>query len=229
MSLSNRCKNFLSVLRTTGIGGVFFLLPLIVIGVLLGKIAQVCVITARWIDSYLPFHSVNAYSILLAIGFASILFLCFLAGVIAKRSIARQFTQKIEKYLLIVFPRYAVVKDQLSGNIGGHPYHENLKPILVNGVDEMTRLGLEVERDTTGSVTVYFPGSPDPWSGFVAIVPANRIVPIQVDFLAAFSTMERLGREFQAVTRWSELSSREEISPKRVVPGNSVMPGSSDE
>ncbi len=215
MSISNRCKNFLGVLRTTAIGGLFFLLPLIVIGVLLGKIAQVCVATARVVDSYLPFHSVNAYSILLAIGFASILALCFLAGVIAKRSIARQFTQKIEKYLLIAFPRYAVVKDQLSGNIGGHPFHENLKPILVNGPEDMTRLGLEVERSSNGSVTVYFPGSPDPWSGSVAIVPANKTMPIQVDFLTAFSTMERLGRDFQTVTRWSEMSSREKINPRR--------------
>ena len=73
MSISIRLKNFLGVVKTTAIGGLFFLLPMIVIGVLIGKIVQVLIATARIVDSYLPFHSAYAYAALLAIGFVALL------------------------------------------------------------------------------------------------------------------------------------------------------------
>jgi uncharacterized membrane protein len=75
----------------------------------------------------------------------------------------------------------------------------------VCGLDGCYRLGLEVEKGRGGWVTVYFPGSPDPWSGQVAIVPIDKVKELEVDFIAAMTTLEKLGRQLQSVAKVSDL------------------------
>jgi hypothetical protein len=43
-------------------------------------------------------------------------------------------------------------------------------------------------------VTVYLPGSPDPWMGSVVILPAERVEPVAVEFGDAVAVCEQLGR-----------------------------------
>jgi hypothetical protein len=72
---------------------------------------------------------------------------------------------------------------------------------LVRGHDGCYRLGIEVERTSGDWATIYFPGSPDPWAGQVAVVPNSQLQTLEVDFIAAMTTLEKLGRQFQATTK----------------------------
>jgi uncharacterized membrane protein len=139
--------------------------------------------------------------LLFAAGLVAVVACCFLAGLVAQRSFAKRFTERIEKQLQIAFPRYTIVKDRLSGNIGGEHFKSELKTVLVRGHDGCYRLGLEVERTSGDWATIYFPGSPDPWAGQVAIVPNSQLQTLEVDFIAAMTTLEKLGRQFQATTK----------------------------
>ena len=108
----------------------------------------------------------------------------------------------------MLFPRYAIFKEQLTGNIGGEVLHNQLKPVMLS-MPEGKRLGMEVERsesgDTTndsgqnsgqnsGWVTVFLPGSPDPWSGSVVLVELSRVQRLEIPFTEAIATAEQLGR-----------------------------------
>ncbi len=185
-----------SVLKTTAIGGIFFLLPLVVVGALLGQLLQVVWIVARSINEYMPFKTAAGYGLLMAIALLVLLLLCFIAGIVARRSLGKRFTESIEKYLLMLFPRYAIFKEQLTGNIGGEVLHNQLKPVIVS-LPEGQRLGMEVERglvDDASRVTVFLPGSPDPWSGCVVIVESFRVKKLEIPFGEALATVEQLGR-----------------------------------
>jgi uncharacterized membrane protein len=184
------------VLKTTAIGGIFFLLPLVVVGALLGQLLQIVWVVAHAIRDYLPFKTVAGYSLLLTIAILLVLLVCFVAGIVARRSLGKRFNESMEKYLLMLFPRYAIFKEQLTGNIGGEVLHNQLKPVLVS-LPEGQRLGMEVERglvDDASRVTVFLPGSPDPWSGSVVIVESFRVKPLQIPFSEALATVEQLGR-----------------------------------
>jgi uncharacterized membrane protein len=194
MSIHHRAKNGVNFLKTTAIGGVFFLLPLIIIGAFLSKVVQYALVAAKAIDTVLPLNAIGGYPVLLLAGVLVIIAGCFFSGLVAKRSFARRFTESIEKQLQIAFPRYTIVKDRLSGNIGGELHRSELKPVMVLGHDGCYRLGLEVERSSAEWITVFFPGSPDPWAGQVAIVPGTALRPIDVDFMAAMTSLEKLGR-----------------------------------
>jgi len=204
-------------LKSTAIGGVFFLLPLIIIGTFLAKLVQYSVVAAKAIETVIPLQAMGGYVILLLAGLLLIIGLCFVAGLLAQRSIAKRFTEKIEKQLQIAFPRYTIMKDRLSGNIGSEHHRSELKSVLVLGHDGCYRLGFEVERNDQGWATVYFPGSPDPWSGQVAIVPCHMLRPNKADFMVAMTVMEKMGRELQAVVHFSA-----NLGKCEKLPGNPV-------
>lgn len=203
--LHRRLTKTFRFLRTTAIGGIFFLLPLVVVGVLLGQLGHVVWIVAQTIDDYLPVHSPLAYTSLMALSIALIVLGCFAAGVIARRRLARRFTESIEKYVLMLFPRYAIIKEQLTGNIGADVLRNQLQPVVVR-LPGHIRLGFEVERhnallDADGelqeAVTVFLPGAPDPWAGQVVIVSAQHVDPLESSFSETVATFEQLGRGSQ--------------------------------
>jgi uncharacterized membrane protein len=54
-------------------------------------------------------------------------------------------------------------------------------------------MAFEVERAQAGLVTIYLPGSPDPWAGTVAFIEENRVQPLPIEFSDALASFERLG------------------------------------
>lgn len=194
--MKDRVAHSIGVLKTTAIGGIFFLLPLVVIGALAGQVMQIAWIAARSVHEYMPIKTATSYGLLVTISILLILLLCFLAGLAAKRSLGKRFTESVEKYLLMLFPRYAIFKEQLTGNIGGEVLRNQLIPVLVL-VPEGQRMGMEVERQVvegTEWVTVFSPGSPDPWSGSIVMVESFRVKRLDVPFTEAITTAEQLGR-----------------------------------
>lgn len=68
-----------------------------------------------------------------------------------------------------------------------------LKPVLVSR-GSTARVGLEVERIGDDRAAIYFPGSPNAWSGIVEIVPADQLEYIDEPMMAVIEHAERLGR-----------------------------------
>lgn len=191
--MHRRLNRLLHLAQTTAIGGLVFLLPLIVIGVLLGQAVPVVVWIAGLIHEYSPLKSAQAYAIAVVAALAIVVALCFLAGLIAERSIGQRFSGWVEKNLTLLFPRYAIFKQQLAGNLGGGRPEELPKSVLCR-VQDTHWLGLEMERSADGWVTVYRPSSPDPWTGSVLLLRAEQVEPNGVDFMRLLTCYEHLGR-----------------------------------
>lgn len=212
--MRNHVIGKLSFLRATAIGGIFFLLPLVVLLFFIGQIAQVVFAVAVQIQpvlrDYLGINDATGYGLVSAIAVLVLVLACFVAGILASRSVARQFTGWVEKYLLMMFPRYAIFKEQLSGNIGGDIAKNRLTPVRVR-LDGYSRLAFEVERfpevvenqpvDPATLVTLYLPGAPDPWSGTVIYTTVDRVEPVDAPFPDVLGAFEKLGTDTQKILR----------------------------
>lgn len=186
-------------LKTTLLGGIVFLLPIAVVLWLVAQAGQVLYGVYSSANQYRVEHKkeIAEYADLGTIEYLSLagativllIGLCFVAGMLARRSIGRWFSDRAERYLTMLFPRYAVFKDQLTGNLGT----ASLQPVVAR-IGPATRIGMEVERDAKGRVVVYLPGAPDPWSGTVQIVEAADVSPLPGDFADVMATFEQLGR-----------------------------------
>ena len=197
MAIGKHASRILKFLRTTAIGGIFFLLPLTVVGMLLGQVISVVWTASGAVSGYLPEESPLGYAMLFMSGLAIVVLVCFAAGLIARRALGRKFTATTEKYLLMLFPRYAIFKEQLSGNIGGNEFHNAMHPVRLECIDH-SRIAMEIERDGE-SVTLFVPGSPDPWSGSVIVASIDKVTPLDTNFGDAMATFEHLGRKTQQV------------------------------
>lgn len=181
-------------LKTTAIGGLLFLLPLIVLGALIGQVAPIVLTVAETLGEYIPVKTPSGIAFLLALSIVIVLFLCFVAGLLARWSLGQRITAAFEKNLLLLFPRYAILKDQMADTIGGEQTKPQMKPVLVR-FDDSWRIGFETERgEDAQRVTVYLPGSPDPWAGKVVLLEPNRVESLAAEFGDTVATCEQLGR-----------------------------------
>jgi uncharacterized membrane protein len=189
-----KSKRLIAFLKTTAIGGLLFLLPLIVLGALVGQIAPIVVAVSSFLNKYVPVKTASGVTLLLGLSIAIILLLCFAAGMFARWSLGRKIAIAFEKRLALFFPRYSVLKDQMADTIGGDETKPQMKPVLVT-FDEYYRIAFETERDEKqGFATIYLPGSPDPWSGKVVILTLDRVTHLDADFGDAVASCEQVGR-----------------------------------
>lgn len=181
-------------LKTTAIGGLIFLLPLIVIGALVGQIVPIVLSIATFLSDYLDVKTPAGITLLIGLALGIVLLMCFAAGLVARWSIGRSLSRLIEKNLILLFPRYAIYREQLKGSIGGDHNRPEMLPVLVR-LDDMTRIAFEAERTNDKLVSVYLPGSPDPWSGWVVFMSPERVERLDIPFSEALGICERMGRE----------------------------------
>lgn len=69
-----------------------------------------------------------------------------------------------------------------------------MKPVMVRFIDSF-QVAFEVDRSENGYVTLFLPGSPDPWSGRLVMVESDRVQPLDLRFAETVSIFEKLGRE----------------------------------
>jgi len=181
----------MNFLKTTVIGGVFFLVPLVVLALVIGKAIGIMLVVAEPLARVIPIDSVAGFALVNVVAAAIVILICFLAGLTARTQRAQNTVEAIESRMLQRIPGYTFLKG-LSGTFNPEET-ENLKAVLVSlGSAEL--IGLEVERVGDDRVAVYFPGSPNAWSGFVQIVAADQVKPMNVPMMSAIELAEQLGR-----------------------------------
>ncbi len=203
----NQQANPIRFLRTTAIGGLLFLLPLIVVGALIGQVVPIVMTIAESLGEILPgfVKTPGGIALLILLAIAILLLLCFAAGLLARRSFGRNLSEAFEKKLVLLFPRYAILRDQMADSIGGDQAKAQMKPVIAR-FDDCIRLGFETERnEEAGFVSVYLPGSPDPWAGKVVLLKIDRVDLLEADFGEAVATCEQLGRGSTALVRKLDL------------------------
>ncbi|HSN70246.1 MAG TPA: hypothetical protein VLT59_02005 [Steroidobacteraceae bacterium] len=177
--------------RTTVIGGLIFLIPFGALLVVFGKVyaimQQVAIPLSRWV----PVERIGGIAVANLIALLLIALLCYLAGLLALTSRARNAYRKLDESLLNVFPRYLFLKSMAQG-LDGDELAKMLTPVLVQ-FDDLAQVAFEVERNAE-HVVVYLPGSPDPWSGSTAIVTAERVRPLHVELAQAVRVERAAGR-----------------------------------
>ena len=181
----------MNFLKTTLIGGLLFLVPLVVVGVVIGKAVGIMLVIAEPMAAFLPIESAAGVALANLIALACVVLLCFLAGLVGRTALAKAFSDKAESTILQKIPGYTFFKGMTS--MLSPDENADLKAVLVS-LEKAERLGLEVERVGADRVAVYFPGSPNAWSGIVQIVSTDQVKPIDIPMMSVIEHAEQLGR-----------------------------------
>jgi uncharacterized membrane protein len=183
-------------IKTTTIGGIVFMVPIIVIIMILGKAFEFMLKIARPIGELIPIESIGGIAFANLLALLAILVVCFIAGVIARSPLAKKLYQVIDDGLLAI-PGYTFVKAYTDSMKLGQAEAKSMQPVLVR-FDDNSQLGFEIERLDDGQVVVFLPGAPDPWSGTVTYFSADRVKKLELSASEAISNVKRLGRGSRA-------------------------------
>lgn len=178
-------------LKATVIGGLVFLVPVIILFVVMAKVFEVMGLLAAPFSAWIPVDSIGGVATANIVTVILILIICYAAGLIASLTVGQKLYRTLDEKLLLFFPRYAFVKG-MTDSIGADAAQNTLQPVLVS-FDDQSQIAFEVERSEGGLVTIYLPGAPDPWSGAVAHVTADRVKVLDTNFQAVVKSFRKAG------------------------------------
>ena len=186
-------------IRTTIVGGLMFLLPLVVIALIIGKAFQISMLVAEPLGALIPVDRVGGVALANILAALVIFVLCYLAGLVARRSSIKEKVARIEGLLIATIPGYAFAKTMVSGVVKAEDEVGKMTPVLVR-LDDYKQIAFEVERTPGGNVVVFLPGAPNPWSGSVVYVSEDRVEPLDMLPQDAIKNIRVLGRGSAKIT-----------------------------
>lgn len=178
-------------IKTTFIGGLVFLVPIVIVFVIVGKAFQLMMLVAKPLSDWLPVDSVGGIALANVLALAAIVLSCFVFGVIARSARAQNINRGLNN-ILIAIPGYAFVKGYAESMDRSAEKAKSFIPVLAR-FDDYSQISFEIERTPRGNVAVYLPGAPNPWSGAVVYVEANRVEKLDMSVSEAVKNIEQLG------------------------------------
>ncbi len=185
-------KNLVEYFKATVIGGVVFLIPLVAIVVVLSKAFDLAKLVATPLGSFIPLDETRGIVVADILASVILVATCLIAGLLAQTSFAKKAVGKAERRFLWRVPGYAFVKS-ITGSVAPNDEESSLRPVLAN-LDDATQVAFEVERLDDGRVVVYVPGAPNPWSGDVLILDAERVEPLPQPMVAVLHSLRAFGQ-----------------------------------
>lgn len=182
---------FINFLKTTLIGGVFLIVPIVIVLLILGKVVEILRILVKPIVKELPLDTIGGVTIARLVAVAVLIFICLIAGLLAKTKTANQFKNWIESSLLSNVPGYSMIKGMTETAIGIESNNEN--QILLVDIEETWQLGILMDKIDDELYTVFLPGAPSPMSGDVVFVKKDRLKKLDITSVEAFKIQKKLG------------------------------------
>ena len=177
-------------LKTTIVGGLLFLVPVVAVVLIIGKALSFMEAVAEPVAEVLPIDSVGGVAIVNVVAAVIILLISFLAGLLARTKLAQKFASTIENAVLQKIPGYTLVKGVTNKLTS--PDTEGIHSVLVS-LGHSSRISIEIERISKNRVVVYIPSSPNPWTGEVHVVNADQVERLDCPITTVIEHVEQLG------------------------------------
>ncbi len=184
-------RALVAFVRATLIGGILFLLPIVVVAIVLGKAHELASRIVAPLASRIAMKSMAGISTgtLLAIGL--LVLFCLLVGLFARTRLAPKIVEWLESGFLYNIPGYDFFKgisESLMGYETGHAY-----PVVLARIEEAWQIGFLIEHLENGHYAVFVPGAPNVWSGSVYLMTEERFQRIGISRIEAVKCLRRLG------------------------------------
>jgi uncharacterized membrane protein len=184
----NSIKSFL---KATLVGGLMFLVPVVLVALVLRHALQFAGKIAQPIAAVLPVSHLGGVAVATIIAVAILLCIALLAGLLSRTGPGRRVTHWFEESILGGMPQYRMVKSLAEG-LTQLENGTGMQPVLMRG-DEGWMLGYQMEELPDGWRVIFLPASPTPMSGNVMYVEATRVKPLDLSMRDAMQLVKRLG------------------------------------
>jgi uncharacterized membrane protein len=178
-------------LKATIVGGLMFLVPVVLLLVVLGHAVRLAGKIAQPIAEHFQLVSILGTGAVTIVAVVVLVLLAFLAGIVARTGPGRRLTSWFEESFLGGLPQYQLVKSMAEG-LAKIENGQGMQPVLVS-IEEGWQIGYLLEHLEQGWVAVFLPQSPTPMSGNVMYMPGERVRALDMTMVHAMSLVKRMG------------------------------------
>jgi uncharacterized membrane protein len=184
-------NKFFIFLKTTLKGGVWFLFPLVVLIVVIGKAHEITIKIVAPLADLIPVHSILGVGLARVLAVVALVFFCFLAGLLSKTKMARKTVGWLESTFLTKLPGYDLLKRIGSSLIGIED--DGTHPVVLARIEDSWQIGYLMETLDNGLYAVFVPDAPIPWSGSLYFMTEDRFKRLDISMPGAQQCIRRLG------------------------------------
>jgi uncharacterized membrane protein len=184
-------KAIINFIKSTFIGGILFVAPLVFLGLLVHEAIRIAADALQPIANLIPADALGGILVAKALAFLAVVGLCFLAGLVIRTSLGRLVTHRLEQLALQRVPGFNMFKSVARGMAGLETGSE--LAVALARIEDAWMLAFIVERHPDGLFTVFVPSAPTPAAGAVYFLTADRLKPLNVPVSAAVSCIMQLG------------------------------------
>jgi uncharacterized membrane protein len=195
--------SLMGFLKATIVGGVLFLLPVVLVLVVLGHAMRLAGKVAQPIAALLP-HALVGAGIVTVLAVLVLVLVSFLAGLVARTRPGKRMVRTFEASLFGAVPQYQLVKSMAECLVQVENA-EGVKPALIS-IEGGWQIGYLLEPLENGWVAVFLPQAPTPVSGTVMYLPADRVHALDIPMVKAVAIVKRLGVGSAAALRGADLT-----------------------
>ena len=184
-------KQLFDFVKTTVIGGVLFLVPLIVLALLLGKAWQFAAQAFKPIEALVPGGGTVA---IIAVDLLAVLVLVligFLAGLVVRTAYGSRMRDRLEQLVLRKLPGFTLLKSMAHGIIRNEA-GSSVQVALAN-IEDSWVLSFIMEQHPDGLLTVFVPSSPTPVGGSVYYMTEAQVKRLDIPVSEAVTCIMQLG------------------------------------
>jgi uncharacterized membrane protein len=178
-------------LKATIVGGLMFLVPLVLLLLVLSNALRLVGNVARPIAAHLELTNLFGAGAVTVVGALVLILISFLAGIVAHTGPGRRITRWFEESFLGGLPQYQMMKSLAEG-LAKIQVGEGMRPVLVS-IEEGWQIGYLLEHLEHDWVAVFVPQAPTPMSGNVMYLPGDRVRALDMTMMQAMSIVKRLG------------------------------------
>jgi len=176
---------------TTILGGVLFLTPIVVLGVVLSKAFDFVRRGLLPLTALIPQTLASGPTTTAALTVLLLGIMCFLAGLFAQTLLAQRIVSGLEGTVLSKLPGYEYLKQAGTSVLGLGETAEH--PVVLAQLGDAWRIGVQTDSIGDGYVAVFLPNSPNPMSGSVFLIAADHVRPADVPLATAIASLRRCG------------------------------------
>ena len=179
-------------LKTTALGGLFVVLPVLLLYLLLGEILDLVVGLATPIADLFPRGTFDNLTAPFPIAVALIVGVSFVFGLALRVEVGRRLGNWIDRNVLGRLPIYTALKS-LTKAFGEAGEGGAFRPALLGSSDGVRELIYVVEDHGDGQLTILVPWAPTAFSGFVKIVARDQVEMLDTNLGEASRVLSHWG------------------------------------
>ncbi|MEZ5462893.1 DUF502 domain-containing protein [Dokdonella sp.] len=188
-------NGLLKFLRTTIIGGLLFLVPVVLLIVILEKGFVIARRLIKPVVTHLPDVPMFGVPGDTIVAILCLVVLSIIAGIIARTSGAQRLVGWIETVILSRMPGYTMYRGMVGDMTQGMSSLERSSTahaVLVR-IEDAWQIGFVTDTLKNGDLAVFVPGAPSPLSGSLFFMPKDRVRESGLTVQDATAMLRRIG------------------------------------